>query len=281
MSPRRMLNTDSLDLSRKSDPLTKQRARPPPQVQGPRAGCWSWEGCTSGSPAPQWQIDSELATEMSQKREESELCCNAPWEYPLPIQGGGRFLYSSHLAPRLYNVTDWVLLYPINDVCTGMCLQKLGLTPERHKGFRAFDIEEKSRSNICSYVDLMLSKHSFLAAVNADCVIIDKQQYSKKLQKLRNILWEENIFLRKIPDAEEPPIFWSDEPSHSCSLKTTSQKPEHGAGLTTTQPSSLSCAWKPGLWGSPESGFKFVDGSAAWSFPFTPGSWLPLTSDDK
>ena len=75
----------------------------------------------------------------------------------------------------------------------------------------------------------------FPGAVNADCIIIDKQQYSKKLQKLRNILWEENIFLRKIPDAEEPPIFWSDEPSHSCSLKTTSQKPEHGAGLTTTQ----------------------------------------------
>ena len=50
----------------------------------------------------------------------------------------------------------WVLLYPIDDVYTEMCLQKLGLAPERHKGFRTFDIEEKSRSNICSYVDLML-----------------------------------------------------------------------------------------------------------------------------
>ena len=43
----------------------------------------------------------------------------------LPYAGGGRFLYSSHLALRLYNVTDWVLLYPIDDVYTGMCLQKL------------------------------------------------------------------------------------------------------------------------------------------------------------
>ena len=30
------------------------------------------------------------------------------------------------------------------------------LAPERGKGFRTFDIEEKNRSNICSYVDLML-----------------------------------------------------------------------------------------------------------------------------
>ena len=57
---------------------------------------------------------------------------------------------------QLYNVTDRVLLYPIDDVYTGMCLQKLDLTPERHEGSRTFDIEEKSRSNICSYVDLML-----------------------------------------------------------------------------------------------------------------------------
>ena len=67
--------------------------------------------------------------------------------YP-PYAGGGGFLYSGHLALRLYNVTDRVLLYPTDDVYTGMCLQKLGLAPERHKGFRTFDIEEKSRSNI-------------------------------------------------------------------------------------------------------------------------------------
>lgn len=75
--------------------------------------------------------------------------------YP-PYAGGGGFLYSGRLALRLHNVTDQVLLYPIDDVYTGMCLQKLGLVPEKHKGFKTFDIEEKKRNNICSYLDLML-----------------------------------------------------------------------------------------------------------------------------
>lgn len=75
--------------------------------------------------------------------------------YP-PYAGGGGFLYSGDLALRLNNASDQVLLYPIDDVYTGMCLQKLGLAPEKHKGFRTFDIEEKYRNNICSYTNLML-----------------------------------------------------------------------------------------------------------------------------
>ncbi|XP_078505595.1 N-acetyllactosaminide beta-1,3-N-acetylglucosaminyltransferase 2-like [Lissotriton helveticus] len=75
--------------------------------------------------------------------------------YP-PYAGGGGFLYSGKLALRLYNVTDQILLYPIDDVYTGMCLQKLGLAPEKHKGFKTFDIDEKQKKNICSYTNLML-----------------------------------------------------------------------------------------------------------------------------
>lgn len=75
--------------------------------------------------------------------------------YP-PYAGGGGFLYSGNLALRLTNASEQVLLYPIDDVYTGMCLQKLGLAPEKHKGFRTFDIEEKQRDNICSYTNLML-----------------------------------------------------------------------------------------------------------------------------
>ncbi|XP_074143126.1 N-acetyllactosaminide beta-1,3-N-acetylglucosaminyltransferase 2 [Sminthopsis crassicaudata] len=75
--------------------------------------------------------------------------------YP-PYAGGGGFLYSGSLALRLNKVSEQVLLYPIDDVYTGMCLQKLGLAPEKHRGFRTFDIEEKNRKNICSYTDLML-----------------------------------------------------------------------------------------------------------------------------
>uniref|UniRef100_A0A8D0HAE4 Hexosyltransferase n=1 Tax=Sphenodon punctatus TaxID=8508 RepID=A0A8D0HAE4_SPHPU len=75
--------------------------------------------------------------------------------YP-PYAGGGGFLYSGDLALRLNSASDKVLLYPIDDVYTGMCLQKLGLAPEKHKGFKTFDIEEKHRNNICSYTNLML-----------------------------------------------------------------------------------------------------------------------------
>ncbi|KAM5163289.1 N-acetyllactosaminide beta-1,3-N-acetylglucosaminyltransferase 2 [Mantella aurantiaca] len=75
--------------------------------------------------------------------------------YP-PYAGGGGFLYSGNLALRLYNATSRVLLYPIDDVYTGMCLEKLGLAPEKHKGFKTFDIEEKHKNNICSYSNLIL-----------------------------------------------------------------------------------------------------------------------------
>ncbi|KAG9344191.1 hypothetical protein JZ751_010860 [Albula glossodonta] len=75
--------------------------------------------------------------------------------YP-PYAGGGGFLYSGDLALRLRSVTHRVALYPIDDVYTGMCLRKLGLAPEKHKGFRTFDIEEKYRSNPCAYKGLML-----------------------------------------------------------------------------------------------------------------------------
>ncbi|KAL4639940.1 N-acetyllactosaminide beta-1,3-N-acetylglucosaminyltransferase 2 [Arapaima gigas] len=76
-------------------------------------------------------------------------------QYP-PYAGGGGFLYSGDLALRLHNVSRQVCLYPIDDVYTGMCLRKLGLCPEKHKGFRTFDIEEKYRNNPCAYKSLML-----------------------------------------------------------------------------------------------------------------------------
>ncbi|KAM3862737.1 N-acetyllactosaminide beta-1,3-N-acetylglucosaminyltransferase 2 [Diretmus argenteus] len=75
--------------------------------------------------------------------------------YP-PYAGGGGYLYSGDLAARLYNVSQRVALYPIDDVYTGMCLRRLGLAPVKHKGFRTFDIEEKYRSNPCAYKSLML-----------------------------------------------------------------------------------------------------------------------------
>ncbi|XP_043917173.1 N-acetyllactosaminide beta-1,3-N-acetylglucosaminyltransferase 2 [Protopterus annectens] len=75
--------------------------------------------------------------------------------YP-PYAGGGGVLYSGEVAHRLYNVSQQVLLYPIDDVYIGMCLRKLGFAPEKHKGFKTFGIDEKYRSNICVYRNLML-----------------------------------------------------------------------------------------------------------------------------
>lgn len=75
--------------------------------------------------------------------------------YP-PYAGGGGYLYSSEIAARLHNASQHVVPYPIDDVYTGMCLRKLGLAPEKNKGFRTFNIEEKYRSNPCAYKSLML-----------------------------------------------------------------------------------------------------------------------------
>lgn len=76
-------------------------------------------------------------------------------QYP-PYAGGGGYLYSGDVALRLHNISQQVVLYPIDDVYTGMCLKKLGLAPEKHAGFRTFDIAEKQRSNLCVYRSLML-----------------------------------------------------------------------------------------------------------------------------
>ncbi len=75
--------------------------------------------------------------------------------YP-PYAGGGGYLYSGDLALRLYNVSRQVVLYPIDDVYTGMCLKKLGLVPEKHSGFKTFDVEKKYRYNPCIHRSLML-----------------------------------------------------------------------------------------------------------------------------
>ncbi|XP_057703469.1 N-acetyllactosaminide beta-1,3-N-acetylglucosaminyltransferase 2 isoform X5 [Corythoichthys intestinalis] len=75
--------------------------------------------------------------------------------YP-PYAGGGGYLFSASVAARLHVASRRVVLYPIDDVYTGMCLLKAGLGPEMHKGFKTFNIEEKYRSNPCVYKGLIL-----------------------------------------------------------------------------------------------------------------------------
>ncbi|TSK18031.1 N-acetyllactosaminide beta-1,3-N-acetylglucosaminyltransferase 2 [Bagarius yarrelli] len=75
--------------------------------------------------------------------------------YP-PYAGGGGYLYSSYVGIRLRNISREVSLFPIDDVYTGFCLEKLGLVPEKHQGFRTFDIEEKLKESPCAYQSLIL-----------------------------------------------------------------------------------------------------------------------------
>ncbi|KAM9792221.1 N-acetyllactosaminide beta-1,3-N-acetylglucosaminyltransferase 2a [Neosynchiropus ocellatus] len=75
--------------------------------------------------------------------------------YP-PYAGGGGYLFSGDLALRLRGASRRVVLFPIDDVYTGMCLGKLGLVPTKHPGFRTFDIDRKHRDNLCIYRNLMM-----------------------------------------------------------------------------------------------------------------------------
>lgn len=76
-------------------------------------------------------------------------------QYP-SYAGGGGYLFSGSVALRLNHVSQEVVLYPIDDVYTGMCLKKLGLSPEKHSGFKTFDIDKKYKLTPCMYRSLML-----------------------------------------------------------------------------------------------------------------------------
>lgn len=79
--------------------------------------------------------------------------------YP-PYVGGGGFLMSSQLARRFFAVSESVTLFPIDDVFLGMCLQKLGLVPEMHPGFKTFGIIRRQvspmNSEPCFYRHLIV-----------------------------------------------------------------------------------------------------------------------------
>lgn len=74
-------------------------------------------------------------------------------QYP-PYALGAGYLFSGDLALRLHSVSHLVPLYPIDDVYTGMCLEKLGLSPKEHSGFKIFDID--SDMTPCMYRGLMI-----------------------------------------------------------------------------------------------------------------------------
>ncbi|XP_042342120.1 N-acetyllactosaminide beta-1,3-N-acetylglucosaminyltransferase 2 [Plectropomus leopardus] len=70
--------------------------------------------------------------------------------------GGGGFLISGRLLQPLHSVSRVLPFFPIDDVYAGMCFKALGVSPEAHKGFQTFDINEQDRENLCVHKDLIL-----------------------------------------------------------------------------------------------------------------------------
>lgn len=75
--------------------------------------------------------------------------------YP-PYAGGGGFLFSGPLLRPLLRISQYIPLFPIDDVYTGMCFKALGISPEKHNGFQTFDIREEDRENACVHRNLLL-----------------------------------------------------------------------------------------------------------------------------
>ncbi|KAM6946359.1 UDP-GlcNAc:betaGal beta-1,3-N-acetylglucosaminyltransferase 9 [Aplochiton taeniatus] len=76
--------------------------------------------------------------------------------------GGGGFVMSGHTARRLSKACQQVEVFPIDDVFLGMCLQRIGVRPLRHQGFRTFGIVRPSAAphlqvfDPCFYRELMV-----------------------------------------------------------------------------------------------------------------------------
>ncbi|XP_071199338.1 UDP-GlcNAc:betaGal beta-1,3-N-acetylglucosaminyltransferase 9-like [Salvelinus alpinus] len=76
--------------------------------------------------------------------------------------GGGGFVMSGHTARRLSGACQQVELFPIDDVFLGMCLQRIGVKPSHHEGFRTFGIVRPSAAphlqvfDPCFYRELMV-----------------------------------------------------------------------------------------------------------------------------
>ncbi|XP_075046821.1 N-acetyllactosaminide beta-1,3-N-acetylglucosaminyltransferase 3 [Mixophyes fleayi] len=79
--------------------------------------------------------------------------------YPMYCGGGG-ILMSRYTAHVIYNKSQDIQLFPIDDVYLGMCLEKAGLVPASHMGMRTVGVHVPSAKldsfNPCYYRELLM-----------------------------------------------------------------------------------------------------------------------------
>lgn len=72
--------------------------------------------------------------------------------YPPYVSGGG-FLMSSLVCKKIFEVTKVTPIIPIDDAFLGVCLKKLGMKPQNHKGFKSWGVNRPK--DICIYHEIM------------------------------------------------------------------------------------------------------------------------------
>ena len=73
--------------------------------------------------------------------------------YPPYVSGGG-FIMSSYVAAQIFEVMKLLPIIPIDDAFVGICLDKIGIRPINHKGFKSWGLRRGSK-DICVFRDVM------------------------------------------------------------------------------------------------------------------------------
>ena len=77
-----------------------------------------------------------------------------PEKYYPPYVSGGGFIMSSFVARQIFEAAKILPIIPIDDAFVGICLQKLGVAPINHKGFKSWGVSRGDR-DICVFRDVM------------------------------------------------------------------------------------------------------------------------------
>lgn len=75
--------------------------------------------------------------------------------YPTYESGGG-VIYTGQLTKRLYEISQRVHLFPIDDTFVGMCMSRLNAMPSHHPAFLIYDFNAKEAEAECSHHTVLL-----------------------------------------------------------------------------------------------------------------------------